>query len=175
MELDEGGRVELREHVPVEDEKRAADPSLVRREPYGAGRVERLGLDDVLERHARELVGREGLDEGVGPVAERENGPVDAMAGQPFDHVRDHRPPDHGQHLLGDLVGERPEPGSLATDEDYGVHQPVVVVVLTGLVVVVVLAGLVVVVVPPGLVVVVVPPGLVVVVVPTGLVVVVVV
>ena len=59
--------------------------------------------------------------------------------------MRDHRPPDHGQHLLGDLVGERPEPGSLAADEDYGVHQPAVVVLLTGLVVVV-LTGLVVVV-----------------------------
>ena len=75
--------------------------------------------------------------ERVGPVAEREHGPVDPVSGQPLDHVHDHRPPDHGQHLLGDLVGERPEPGPLAADEDYGVHQPVVVVLLTGLVVVV--------------------------------------
>ena len=65
------------------------------------------------------------------------------MLGQPLDHVHDHRPPDHGQHLLGDLVGQRPEPGPLTADEDYSVHQPVVVVLLTGLVVVV-LTGLVV-------------------------------
>ena len=80
-------------------------------------------------------------DEGVGPVAEREHGPVDTMACQPFDHMRDHRPTHDGQHLLGDVVGERPEPRSLAAHEDDGVHQPVVVVLLTE-VVVVVLTGL---------------------------------
>ena len=67
------------------------------------------------------------------------------MTGQPFEHVHDHRSPDQVQHLLGDLPGERPKPGPLAADENDGVHQPVVVVVPTGLVVVV-LTGLVVVV-----------------------------
>jgi hypothetical protein len=50
MEIDKAGRVEFREHVSVEDEKRVADAGLVRCESYGAGSVERLGLDDVLER-----------------------------------------------------------------------------------------------------------------------------
>ncbi len=168
VEGEEGGGVEVREHVPVEDEKRIAHAGLLRREPYGARRVERIGLHDVLERHTGDLRGREGLQEGIGAVAEREHGPVDAVLGQPLEHVHDHGPLDHWEHLLGDLVGERPEPGSLAADENDGVHQPAVVVVLLPAVVLVVVpvpAVVLVVVLPPGLVVVVVPPGLVVVVV----------
>ena len=95
----------------------------------------------------------EGLDEGVRPVAEREHGTVHAVGSQPFEDVHDHRPLDDGQHLLGDLVSERPKPRALAADENDGVHQLVVVVVpdaLEGFVVVVELPGLVVVVAVPG-------------------------
>ncbi len=143
---DEPRGVEVSQHVAVENEKRVVDARLVCREGDRARRVERLGLDDVLEGDPGDLVGGEGLDEGVRPVAEREHSTVDPVTSQPLDDVHDHRALDHRQHLLGDLVGERPQPGPLAADENDGVHQPVVVVVVAGLVVVVVVAGLVVVV-----------------------------
>jgi hypothetical protein len=65
--------------------------------------------------------------------------------------VDDHRALDDGEHLLGDVVGEGPEPGPLTTNENYGVHQlEVVVVVADCLAVVVVVVDVLVVVVVVG-------------------------
>ena len=136
MESNKGRSVEIREDVAVEDEKGVVHAGLLRREADCPGGVEGLGLDDVLEGDTGDLVGGERLSESVRPVAEGEHRTVDPVTRRPFHHVHDHGPLEHKQHLLGNLVCKRPKSGPLAADENDGVHQPVVVVVLGDVVVV---------------------------------------
>ena len=86
---------------PLTTRKRGVDAGVDGREADGAGRVERLGLDRVVEPHARRRCRRGRRREGVGPVAEREDGIGDAVAAEVGHDPLDHRPVDDRQHLLG--------------------------------------------------------------------------
>ena len=70
MKADEGGCVDVGEHVSVEDEEGVVDPGRLRREPHGAGGVERLRLDGVRERDPGHPIVGKGREECVGAVAE---------------------------------------------------------------------------------------------------------
>ncbi len=97
---------------------------------------------------------RVGLHEGVGQVAERKDGVVDAVRGEVPEHPLDHGNPDDGEHLLGGRERQGAKPRPLAPNEDDCLHYLVVVVdegfvvVVAGGFVVVVAGALVVVVTP---------------------------
>ena len=100
VEGDEGGEVEVGQDVAVDDDEALVDAGVAGGEADGAGGVERLGLDRVAQPHAGARPVGIGSLEGVGPVAERQHGLVDPVAGQPGDDPLDHRPVDDRQHLL---------------------------------------------------------------------------
>ena len=68
--VDERGDVEIGQHVTVGDDERVVDAGVLGGEPDRAGRVERLGLDGVVERDAAAPAVGEGLDERLGQEAE---------------------------------------------------------------------------------------------------------
>ena len=78
------------------------------READGASGVERDILDSVGEDHADADAIGVGVDEGVGPVPERQRGFVDPVPGQVLENPLDHGPATNGEHLLGSGQGEGP-------------------------------------------------------------------
>ena len=124
--------VEVGEHVAVDHEERArrCRPSSGG-EADGAGGVERLGLDGVVQRHAgaacrrgRRRRRRRAGSRATARPRRRRGGP-----GAPTTRSIIGRSHDR-QHLLGRGQGERPEPGAEAADEDDGPHGAAVAVVV---------------------------------------------
>ena len=113
---------------PLTTTKVSSMPANVGGEADGPGRVERLGLDGVGQPHPGGTAVGIGLDEGVGQVAERQDGLVDAVRGQLAEHPLDHRHPDDREHLLGRRERQGTQPRPLAADEDDRLHYFVVVV-----------------------------------------------
>ena len=89
------------------------------------GSAERLGVDDVAQPHAGRLPVAEVGAQRVGPVAAGEDDVRHAVAAQQVELVRHEGPVDQGHHRLGARVGEGPQAGARATDEDDGLHQAV--------------------------------------------------
>ena len=94
------GDVEVGEDVAVEHQEPPVDTRRRGREADGAGRVERLGLDRVVQAGAGAVV-RGRRRERVRPVPEREHHVVDAVVDEVADDVIDHRPVHDREHLLG--------------------------------------------------------------------------
>ena len=115
-------QVEVGEHVAVDDHEPLVDPDLEGGEAHGAGGVERLGLDGVVQGDAGARAVGEGVEEGVGPVAERQHDLGDALAPEAGHDAFEHGGPDDGQHLLGRVPGEGPQPGAEPPDEQDGAH-----------------------------------------------------
>ena len=128
MERHQCGQVEVGEHVAVDDDEGLVDAGEGGGEADGAGGVQRLGLDRVGQPHAGDPAVRVGLHEGIGQVAQREDGLVDAVRGEVAEHPLDHGHPDDREHLLGRRERQRPEPRPLAAHEDNRFHYLVVVV-----------------------------------------------
>ena len=63
-----------------------------------------------------------GGREGVGPVAERQDGLVHTGRRQVGEHPFEQRDLDDGQELLGSGVGQGTKPGPLAAHQDDGFH-----------------------------------------------------
>ena len=80
VEADQPGHVEVGEHVAVDDDEALVDARLAGGEADGTGGVERLVLDGVRQRDAGALAVGIGVEEGVGLVAERQDGFGDAVA-----------------------------------------------------------------------------------------------
>ena len=153
-------QIEIREHISVDDDEGLVDAGERGGEADGAGRVERFGLDGVGHTHAGDPAVRVGLHEGVGQVAERKDGVIDAVRGEVPEHPLNHGNADNGEHLLGGRERQGAKPRPLAPNEDDCLHYLVVVVdegfvvVVTAGFVVVVAGALVVVVTPAAVVVV---------------------
>jgi hypothetical protein len=106
VEGDERRDVEVREHVPVDDQEALIDPGVEGGVADGSRSVQRLGLDRIVQRGAGAPPAGVDVTESVGLVAERQHHVVDAVGGQVPDDVLDHRPVDDRQHLLGPVVGQ---------------------------------------------------------------------
>ncbi len=145
VEAHQAGEVHVGQHVAVHHDEGVGDAGEGRRKAHRAGGVERLGLDGVGQRDPGGPAVRVRLHEGVGQVAEGEDGLVHTVGSKMPEHPLDHRHPDDGEHLLGGREREGTQPRSLAPDEDDRLHY-LVVVVDEGFVVVVVGAAVVVVV-----------------------------
>ena len=112
--------IEVGEHVAVAHDQALVDA--LGREADAARGPERLVLDDEAQLHVAVALVGEVLGERVGQVAEREHRLVDAVRREPVElalHERDVR--DREQRLRR-RVGERPQPGARAADEDDGLH-----------------------------------------------------
>ncbi len=107
---------------PLTTTKVSSMPAWAGGEPDGPGGVERGRLDRVGHPDTGDGPVGIGVDEGVGPVAEREHGVVDPVGGQVAEHPLDHRLLDDRQHLLGRGEGQRPQAGALAAHQDDGPH-----------------------------------------------------
>ena len=130
VKCDQGGDVEIGEHIAVGDDERGIDARVQRREPDCATRIERLGLDCVDQRRARRTCrrGRPRTNgSGRKPECERDLG--DAAASEVADEALDDRHVANRQHRFGDAVGQWSEPGAEAPDEHDRAHQPPEVVV----------------------------------------------
>ena len=114
VEGHESGQVEIGEDIAVDHDEGLVDAGERGGEPDGAGRVERLGLDGVRQAHAGDPAIGIGLHEGIGQVAEREDGLIDAVGGEVTEHTLDHGHPDDREHLLGGRERQRAEPRPLA-------------------------------------------------------------
>ena len=117
VEVDERAEVGLAERVAVEGEERLVDP--LGGEADRAAGAERLLLDPVLEREVAVAVAEVVLDLSR-QVAARDDRPGDAEAAQMLERVGELRPVDERQHVLPRPVGERPQAGAEAADEDDG-------------------------------------------------------
>ena len=80
--VDQRGEVEVGEHVAVDHDEALVDAGVAGGEADGAGGVERLGLDGVVEPHPGADAVGVGRREGVGPEAERQHRLVDAVAAE---------------------------------------------------------------------------------------------
>ena len=117
VKIDERVEIGLAERVAVEGEERPVDP-LGRVADRAAG-AERLLLDPVLERELAVAVAEVVLDLGR-QVAARDDRPGDAEAAQVLEGVGELRPVDERQHVLSRPVGQRPQTGAEAADENDG-------------------------------------------------------
>ena len=106
VEVDECGNVEIGQDVAVGDDERVVDPTEVGREPDGTGRVERLGLDRVAQRHPVALAARERFDERLRLESERERDLGDATFGEVVHQTFDDRDMPDGQHRFRCGQGE---------------------------------------------------------------------
>ncbi len=126
---DQRGDVEIGDDVAVHHDERVVDAGVLGREPDRAGRVERFGLDRVVEpRTAAEAV-RERLQERLGLEPERQRHVGDAAFDEAADEPGDHRLVTDRQHRLRDVVRERPHPRAETADEHDRAHQGVDVAV----------------------------------------------
>ena len=124
VEADQTGHVEVGEDVAVDHDEALVDAGLAGGEADGAGRVERLVLDGVVQVHAGAGAVGVGVGEGVGLVAERQDRFRHAVLAQVADDPLDHRHVADGQEVLRRGEGEGPEPGPEAADEDDRLHEP---------------------------------------------------
>ena len=124
MEGDQRADVEVGEDVAVDHEEPLVDAGLEGGEADGAGGVERLGLDGVVQLHAGAAAVGVGVHEGVGPVAERQDGVGRRRSGAELERRPARSSVDRtiGEHLLGGVEGQRAEAGAEAADEDDGPH-----------------------------------------------------
>ena len=123
VRIDESGDVEVGHDVAVGDDERRVDPAGAGGEGDGSGGVEGFGFDGVVHPDVADSIPGEGLPEGVGAEPEGEHDVGDPSLAEAFGESDDHRDVADGEHGLGHLVGEGPQPGAEAADEDDGVHQ----------------------------------------------------
>ena len=119
------GQVEVGEHVAVEGEEAVLEPvaELVGGKADRAGGAAPLGLDHVGDRDPGPLLlAGQRLAQDVGQEAAGEHDLADAVARQPLDHVGEEGPVDQGQGRLGNGLGQRPQPRSLAPDQNDRLH-----------------------------------------------------
>ena len=117
---DLGGEVEVGQDVAVEHQEALVEEVLgvLQR----AGGSARLGLLDEAQPQPVLRAVAEHVAHGGGQEAARHDDVVDAVAGQPLEHVGDERAVDERDDGLGDGRGQRPQARPLAADEDHRLH-----------------------------------------------------
>ena len=132
----QGGDIEIGDDVAVHHDERAIDAGVLGRESDRAGRVERFGLDRVVEPRTAAAAVRERLQERLGLEPERQRHVGHAAFDEAADEAGDHRLVTDRQHRLRYVVRERPHPRAETADEHDGAHQGVDVAVTVATVVV---------------------------------------
>src|SRR5262245_25093420 len=122
VEGDEPPDVEVGQNVAVEHQEPLGDARVAGGEQDGPGRVERLGLDGVVQRGAGAPTVGVAPPEPVRAVAERQHDVVDAVVGEVADDMLDHRPVDDRQHLLGPRQRQGSQARAEPADEHDGAH-----------------------------------------------------
>jgi hypothetical protein len=123
VEGDQRGDVQVGQDVAVDHHEGVVDPGVVGGEADGPGGVERAGLDGVGEPDPGRRPAGIGAHEGVRPVAEGQDGVVDAVIGQVGQHPLDHRLLHDGEHLLGRGERQRTQACALPTHQDDRSHR----------------------------------------------------
>ena len=120
VEVDHLGEVDVGENVTGDDQEPLVQ--LVPCVPHRSGGPERRGLGGVDHPDAEfRSVPEVGAD-GVGHERHRDHDVLEPVPAQQVDHVLHHRDVGHGQHGLGLVRGQGPQPGPLATGHDDGLH-----------------------------------------------------
>ena len=113
------GQVEVGEDIAVERQEAVfeAIAELVGGKTNRTGGAPSLRLDHVGDPHPRPLLlTAQRLAQDVGQEAAGEHDLVNAVPGQPLDHVGKKGPVDQSQGGLGNGLGKRPQPRPLASD-----------------------------------------------------------
>ena len=120
MLVHQRGQVEVGEHVAVEREEAVLEQ--VGGELDRSGRAARLGLLDVAQpRPPGDLVA-ERRAELIRQEAAGEDDLVDAVPGEPVDHVSEKRPVDQRDDRLREGQRDRPQTRPVPADEDQRLH-----------------------------------------------------
>ena len=121
VEVDDGAEVDVGQDVAGDDEEPLVE--LVLGVAHRTGRAERGRLGGVDHAHA-ELgpVAEVGAD-GVGHEGHGDHDVLEAVGPQQVDDVLHHRDVGHGEHRLGLVGGERPQPRPLAAGHDHCLHR----------------------------------------------------
>ncbi len=118
----EGAHIQVGQDVAVDDEEPLVQPGLQRRKADGTRRVERLRLHRIVQRDAGTGPVRIRLDEGVGPVPERQHHLGHTRFRQAADHALEHGGVGHRQHLLGQGQGEGAQASAETSNQDDRSH-----------------------------------------------------
>jgi hypothetical protein len=121
--VDEPLEVHAREHVAVYRHYRPPALQVARGVLDATRRTESPALDRVVHGETVEVeVGQVLLDRGR-QITQREHGPVEPAAPQEVQHVPHERPVPQRDQGLGDVVGNRPQPGAQPSNKNNGLHR----------------------------------------------------
>ena len=116
----EGGRADEGRVAGQDDDVGVVEVGIVGEGGEGHGQGVGRAPGDPLLDEVDEEVGRavllEGLGDGLGPVADHHDRPLDVELGQGVEHVEEHRPPAQRVERLGQ---RRPHPGAVARRHDH--------------------------------------------------------